>query len=139
MFLKFNQESTGFPSWVQSEDDKDKYIEDQQRSERIALDKASISKNSGQRSLANLKLNSIWSKWAQNQNKSQTTIVELVKVFYELLTNAGTEVTNLIFPNNEVVWIPWKYSENNLTTGKMSTWLLLLTLQNKLELNCTII
>ena len=38
-------------------------------------------------------------KWAQNQNKTQTTIVESEKVFYELLTSPGTEVTNLIFPN----------------------------------------
>ena len=57
MFLKFKQESSGFPSWVQSEDDKERYIEDYRRSGGIALDKASISKNSGQRTLAKLKLN----------------------------------------------------------------------------------
>ena len=28
MFLKLKQESSGFPSWVQSEENKDKYIED---------------------------------------------------------------------------------------------------------------
>jgi hypothetical protein len=118
MFLKLKQESSGFPSWVQSEDDKDRYIEDYRRSEGIALDKASISKNSGQRTLAKLKLNSMWGKWAQNQNKTQTTIVDSEKEFYELLTSPGTEVTNLIFPNNEVVWISWKFSENNVTAGK---------------------
>ena len=80
------------------------------RAEGIALDKASISKNSGQRTFANLKLNSMWGKWAQNQNKTQTTIVDSEKEFYELLTSPGTEVTNLIFPNNEVAWISWKYS-----------------------------
>jgi len=56
MFLKFKQESSGYPSWVQSED-KDKYIEDYRRVEGIALDKASISKNAGQRTLAKLQLN----------------------------------------------------------------------------------
>jgi len=25
---------------------------------------------------------------------------------------------NLIFPNEEVVWVSWKYSEYNVTTGK---------------------
>ena len=70
------KESSGFPSWVQSEEDKDRYIEDYRRSEGIALDKASISKNSGQRTLAKLKLKSMWGKWAQNQNKTQTTIVD---------------------------------------------------------------
>jgi hypothetical protein len=52
MFLKLKQESYGYPSWVQSEADKDKYIEDYRCAEGIALDKASISKNAGQFSLA---------------------------------------------------------------------------------------
>jgi hypothetical protein len=54
-FLKFKQESSGFASRVHSEDDKDRYIEDYRRSGGIALDKASISKNSGQRTLSKLK------------------------------------------------------------------------------------
>ena len=57
MSLKLKQESSDFPSWVQSEDDKDRYIEDYRRSEGIALDKASISNNSGHRTFAKLKLN----------------------------------------------------------------------------------
>ena len=50
--------------------------------------------------------------------KTQTTIVNSEKEFYELLTSPGTEVTNLIFPNEEVAWVSWKYSEDNVTTGK---------------------
>jgi hypothetical protein len=48
MFLKFKQESSGYPSWVQSETDKEKNIENYLRAEGIALDKTSISKNAGQ-------------------------------------------------------------------------------------------
>jgi hypothetical protein len=66
MFLKLKQESSGYPSWVQCEEQKDEYIKDYRRAEGIALDKASISKNLGQRTLAKLKLNSMWGKWAQN-------------------------------------------------------------------------
>jgi len=55
--------------------------------------------------LAMLKLNLMWDKWAQNQNKTQTTIVNSEKEFYELLTSQGTEVTNHIFPNQEVAWV----------------------------------
>ena len=47
MFLKLKQESSGYPSWVQSEEDKDRYIEDYRRAEGIALDKASISQTAG--------------------------------------------------------------------------------------------
>jgi hypothetical protein len=54
MFLKLKQESSGYPSWVHSEDEKYKYIEDYRRVKGIALDKACISKNAGQRTLARL-------------------------------------------------------------------------------------
>jgi len=118
MFLKLKQESSSYPSLVQSEENKDKYIEDYRRAEGIALDKASISKNAGQRTLAKLKLNSMWGKWAQNQNNTQTTNVKSEKEFYELLKYPGSEVTNLIFPNEEVAWVSWKYSEDNVTAGK---------------------
>jgi len=60
----------------------------------------------------------MWGKWAQNQNKTQTTIDDSEKEFYELLKSPGIEVTNIIFPNNEVPWVSWKYSENNVPTGK---------------------
>ena len=43
-FLNLKQESSGYPSWVQCEEGKDKYIEDNQRTEGIALHNASISK-----------------------------------------------------------------------------------------------
>ena len=52
------------------------------------------------------------------QEKTKTTIVDSKKEFYELLTSPGTEVTNLIFPNNEVAWASWKYSENNMARGE---------------------
>ena len=60
----------------------------------------------------------MWGKWAQNQNKTQTTIVDSEKEFYVLLTSSGTEVTNLIFPNDDVAWVSWKYSEDNVAEGK---------------------
>jgi len=34
------------------------------------------------------------------------------------LTNPSTEVTNLIFPNDDMAWVSWKYSEDNVTEGK---------------------
>ena len=52
LFLKLKRESCGYPSWVQSEDDNDKYIEEYRRAEGIDLDKESISNNAGQRTLA---------------------------------------------------------------------------------------
>jgi len=71
--------------------------------------------------MAKLKLNSMWCKSAQNQNKTQTTIVNSVKDYYEVLTSPGTEVKNLIFPKEDAAWASWKYSDDNVAAGKMLT------------------
>jgi hypothetical protein len=105
MFLKLKQETSGYLSRVHSEDDNDKYIQDYRRAEGIALDKTSIYKIAGQSTLAKLKLNSMWGKWAQNKNKTQTSLVTSEKEFYGLLTTPGTEVQPLILPNNEIGWV----------------------------------
>jgi hypothetical protein len=47
MFLKLKQESSGYPAWVQTEYDRDKYIEEYRRADGIALNKTSIFKNAG--------------------------------------------------------------------------------------------
>jgi len=47
MLIKLKQELSGHSSWVQIEENKDKYIEDYRHVEGIALDKASISKFQG--------------------------------------------------------------------------------------------
>ena len=41
-----------------------------------------------------------------------------VKELYELLTSPGTEVTNLIFTSDDVLWVTWKHSEYNIAAGK---------------------
>ena len=60
----------------------------------------------------------MWGKRAENQNKTQTTIVDSEKAFYELLNSPCTEVTNLIFQNDDVAWVSWKYSEENVDAWK---------------------
>jgi len=53
--------------------------------------------------------------------------VTSVKVLYERLTSPGTEVTNIIFPNDDVFEVSWKHSEDNIDAGKTLTWQLLPT------------
>jgi len=105
MFQKLKRESSGYRSWVKCDEDKDILIEVYRRAEGIALDKASISKNAGQRNLAKLQLTSVCAKWAHNQKTFQTTIVNSKKYIYELLTYPGCDVTNLILPNGYMAWV----------------------------------
>jgi hypothetical protein len=40
------------------------------------------------------------------------------------LDKSGTEVTNLIFQNEDVTWESVKYSEKNVAGGRILTWLM---------------
>lgn len=59
-FLKLKQESSDWPSWVKTRDDRQKYIREYERKEGIKLDPAKIERNNGLRALAKLCLNSFW-------------------------------------------------------------------------------
>jgi len=56
-------------------------------------------------------------KWAQNQRKTQRTVVTSVKVLCKFLTSPDTEVTNFIFPYDDVVSVSWKHSKDIITAG----------------------
>ena len=56
--LKIKQEASGYPAWVQTDDDKDKYVEEYNQKEGIRLDKEKIQPNSGLKALSKLLLNS---------------------------------------------------------------------------------
>ena len=70
--------------------------------------------NSGGKIWIKLYVGKIGSKPEQDQDIHYDLSEEL----YELLTSLGTGVTNLIFQNDDVVWVSWKHSENNIAAGK---------------------
>ena len=92
-FLKLKQEASGYPEHVQTEEDKDTYIEQYLLHEGILLDKNSIEKNAGMRSLSKLALNSFYGKFGQRNNMNQSqTFNELGK-----LMNTLTDPSKKIF------------------------------------------
>ena len=75
MWLKIKQESSDWPSWCQSEADKQKYIKNYEEHENIKLNYNNIRKNPGLRYIAKIMLNSFWGKFAQRPNLPKTEIV----------------------------------------------------------------
>ena len=59
-FLKLKQQASDWPSWVQTDADKDDYIRQYEEREGVKLDPDKIQKNPALRSLAKLCLNSFW-------------------------------------------------------------------------------
>jgi hypothetical protein len=58
--LKKKQEASGWPAWVETDEQKAKYIKDYKKHEKIDLDVACIERNEGLRALSKLMLNSFW-------------------------------------------------------------------------------
>ena len=58
-FMKLKQQADGWPSWVQTEADKETYVRDYEEREGIRLDPERVERNDGLRAVAKLMLNSL--------------------------------------------------------------------------------
>ena len=86
-FLKLKQEPSGYPQYITSEEGKKEYIEKYFEHEGILLEKESISKNPGLRSLSKLALNSFYGKFGQRTNMKKTVFVKDIKTLMQILTD----------------------------------------------------
>ena len=98
-FLKYKQESSGWPDWCDTDEKKQQYITQYKQREGIQLDPEKIVVNKGMRQLAKLCLNCFWGKFGQAEPIPQATIVRDASEFYntlEPLYNAVFEVQTMI-------------------------------------------
>jgi hypothetical protein len=111
-FLKLKAEASGYPSWVRTPDDEDRYIELFWEREGIRLNKDAIKHNPAKRGLAKLCLNSMCGKLTELNSITQTKLISEPRELYKFLPTPGIEVLNLIFANDQVVWISWRIAED---------------------------
>jgi hypothetical protein len=109
-FLKIKAEASGYPSWVRSPADEDRYIEEFKQSEGIILDKTQIKYNAAKRGLSKLCLNSLWGKFCERSDRSQTQIITEPQELYRFLVTPGIEVTTLLFAGDSVCWVTWRHA-----------------------------
>jgi hypothetical protein len=119
-FLKIKQEASGYPKWVQSEADKDKYISDYYNHEGILLDKTKICNNPGLKALSKLLLNSQWGRYAMQTRKTKTKFLKNLNDLNKLIHDDTIEVKDLIFPT-EKVCIAFFQEKNELHWGSNQT------------------
>ena len=86
-FLKLKQEASGYPPHIKTELEKDKYIQEYLVHEGVLLDKDSILKNPGLRSLSKLALNSFYGKFGQRTNMKKTVFIKDIKTLMNTLTD----------------------------------------------------
>jgi len=97
-FLKLKAEASGFPRWVRTPSDEERYIEEFRQSEGIILNKDSICHNASKRGLAKHCFNSLWGKLCENPMRKQAQLISDSQGFYRFLATPGIEVASLFSP-----------------------------------------
>lgn len=120
-FLKIKQEASGYPDWVKTEEDKDKYIADYHKNQGILLEKHKIIKNKGLRAIAKLCLNSLWGKFGQRTNMTKTKIIGDKSEFFKLISDKTLENINWYQIDQNKMEISYqvkeKYVKNDFNTN----------------------
>lgn len=86
-FLKIKQESSGYPDWVKTEEDQNKYVDDYLTRQGIAMDKDSIAENLGLRAFAKLCLNNLWGRFGMRNFNNNRDIVRTRSDLFNILSN----------------------------------------------------
>ncbi len=111
LWLRFKQQSDGWPDWVKSEEDKKSYIENFLKNEGVSMTMGEIEKNPALRFIAKLFLNTLWGKLAQRPNLPQTKVCSEYKDYWEVATDAEKLVTGELMINEDCLLVTWEYKE----------------------------
>jgi hypothetical protein len=77
----------------------------------IKLYRENIKPNPGKRAVAKICLNSLWGKFGQRLNMTQSKYVTDVKDWYKLLLDDRVEISNPIFINENILQVTYKYKD----------------------------
>lgn len=107
-FLKLKTQASGYPSWCKTNDDKDQFIQSFYEKEGISLEKGSIIKNPGLRSLSKICLNSIWGKFGERPDKMKKVFISERDKLLNLMTNPAYETHSLYTLSPDAVLASYK-------------------------------
>ena len=108
-WLKLKQESAGWPSWCETEAQKQQYI--RRYKEKEGIDLENVAKNPGRKQVAKLMLNSFWGKFGERTNKSKTEQVKQPAQLYKILNDDTLEVQTIRFCTEDVLEVVYKNKE----------------------------
>jgi len=52
----------------------------------------------------------MWGKLTERNDRTRTKVISKPKELYRILATPGSEVSNFVFANDDVVWVSWKYA-----------------------------
>ena len=120
-FMRIKQESSGFPTYVQTETDRQAYVNAYLDHEGIQLDSSKIEKNPGMRAIAKSVCNVIWGKFAERENLKQSKFVKTVGELLDMFRDSAINVKDLIVHNEDVIEVHYDnnagFVEQNVNTN----------------------
>ncbi|KAK3915759.1 putative DNA polymerase [Frankliniella fusca] len=115
-------EATGWPSHVNTDEEKEAYVQKHLLKDGIILDKTKFERNPGKRTLAKLILNSFWGKLGERTLRSQTTFVKSYAALAKLAEDATITVSSIIPYGDDVLQVcytPHKDMEDSMPTTSL--------------------
>ena len=100
-FLKLKQQSSGFPSNISGEEEKNQYIRMYYENEGILLNKELIKKNPGIRSISKLALNSFYGKFGQKSNMKKSEFIDNIGHFFKRVTDHSKNLLDFHIMNEK--------------------------------------
>ena len=118
-WLKIKQESAGYPSWAQTEEQKQTYRSNYTAHEGINLDPTLIRKNPGRKATAKLMLNSFWGKFGENLNKPCVAAVDSPATLFHWVSNPLLTINAIrICTDDQLEIVFTNIKDNQLDNGK---------------------
>ena len=113
-WLKIKQEASGWPAGVETEEERQSYIEDYYKHEGIRLEYAKIEYNPGLRTLAKMMLNSMWGKFGQRLNKTQVQEFDDPRAFHRFLDTDSLDVRHVSIMNDQMVEVHYQHQKEDI-------------------------
>ena len=102
-FLKAKQEASGWPSDVETDEQKAKYVSEYEMHEGIQLEQDKIEINPGRKAVAKVMLNSFWGKFGEADNKPTISTLQKVEDWEKLINDDTVIVKSVNVYSEEVL------------------------------------
>lgn len=118
--MKSKQEASGYPDGVETEEEKQQYIDGYYRDQGIQLDKDKIEKNPGRRTVAKLMANNQWGFLAMKPNKTMHMFVNDTSTLYQMLSDKQYSIEHIDISHDDIIQLFYTINEE-MFTGSTNT------------------
>ena len=123
-WLKHKTEASGWPSGVETEDQKAEYVKQYEEHEGIKLDPSRIEKNPGRKQVAKLMLNSFWGKFGENEHRVQTQSIQDEYTWQKIVQDDSIIVKDVRIFNEDVMEVSTLKNEDACqSSGKINIFI----------------